>query len=149
MARSFKTNSGITTFGVSKEPLFASEYINKKKTIYSLCKKQTCPTVTPQSDLTSLNKFKNLNCDGANINSGNLEYNLITRLDLSGVVVIESNKCPGEYISPAIISNCECDCIVPYLNYIIDPNGSLFGNTMCGRNNYREYLVYNSPYIFI
>jgi hypothetical protein len=34
----------------------------------------------------------------------------------------------------------------PYVNYNIDPCGSLFGNSICGINNYQNFVVYNPPY---
>ena len=35
---------------------------------------------------------------------------------------------------------------VPYLDYNIDPCGNLFGNTICGINNYVNYMVYTKSY---
>jgi len=35
---------------------------------------------------------------------------------------------------------------IPYLYYNIDPSGQLFGNTVCGINNFLNYLEYNPPY---
>jgi len=35
---------------------------------------------------------------------------------------------------------------IPFLDYNIDPSGVLFGNTICGINNYVSFMVYNSPY---
>ena len=31
----------------------------------------------------------------------------------------------------------------PYLVYNIDPSGNLFGNSICGINNYVRYMRYN------
>ena len=35
---------------------------------------------------------------------------------------------------------------ISYLDYTIDPSGNLFGNTVCGTNNFQNYLVFNPPY---
>ena len=35
---------------------------------------------------------------------------------------------------------------IPFLDYNIDPSGVLFGNTICGANNYVSFMVYNLPY---
>ena len=59
-------------------------------------------------------------------NKTNLNRNLVTKLNLSNVTVIESIP-PSE----------------PYLAYNIDPDGELFGNSVCGLNNYVNYLEYN------
>ena len=54
---------------------------------------------------------------------------------------------------PVIQQNETCDvptclslCSIPYLDYTIDPCGKLFGNTICGINNYQNYLQPNPHY---
>ena len=74
----------------------------------------------------------------SSFNKSNLNINLITQLNLRNVCVIKdkiNNKCPTTIDV----------CTVPYLNYTIDPDGLLFGNTYCGANNYLNYLEYNIP----
>ena len=34
----------------------------------------------------------------------------------------------------------------PFLDYNIDPSGNLFGNTICGINNFVRYMVYDTSY---
>ena len=73
--------------------------------------------------------------------------NLITKLDLqssdsSVVPVIQKNGIPPTVPTEIIITSST----VSYADYTIDPCGNLFGNTLCGTNNYRNYLVYNPPY---
>ena len=58
------------------------------------------------------------------------------------VPVIQKNGIPPIVPTEIIIT----PLTVPYLDYTIDPCGNLFGNTLCGSNNYRHYLVYNPPY---
>ena len=35
---------------------------------------------------------------------------------------------------------------IPFLDYNIDPSGNLFGNTICGINNWEKYMVYDASY---
>ena len=63
-----------------------------------------------------------------------LNINLITKLDLTNVPVIQNfinNDIPTTIVLTSI----------PYLEYNIDPSGNLFGNTICGINNYEKYRV--------
>ena len=123
MANSFKT-SGKPAFGTFKESKDASEYINKKK----------------ESLLCNKNKNKNKKlCEPIlDINYANLNINLITKLDLLGVPVLQSNNTPFLCPTPVNITD------IPYLNYIIDPSGVLFGETTCGLNNYTIFMVLDS-----
>jgi glycogen synthase len=65
-----------------------------------------------------------------------LNINLITKLDLKGVPVI------ANFVTNLVPTTIENDAI-PYLDYNIDPSGNLFGNTICGVNNFVHYMVYN------
>jgi hypothetical protein len=116
MARPFRNSSSANkAFGVFLESKDAGDYIYKKKleTAYKIC---DCPHQTV-------------------INNGNLNINLISKLDLTNVPVIQ-NFSTGDV--PTTISTSS----VPFLDYNIDPSGNLFGNTTCGINNFEKYLVY-------
>lgn len=116
MARPFTNSSSANkAFGVFLESNDAGDYIHKKKlkTAYNKC---GCPYKTPI------------------INSANLNINLISKLDLKNVPVIQ-NFSTGNV--PTTISRCS----VPFMDYNIDPCGNLFGNTVCGINNFEKYLV--------
>ncbi len=82
-------------FGVTKESKSSSDYMASKKKI-------KCYRSKPVQDIQ--------------INTNNLNVNLITKLDLENIEVIDADK-------------------------KIDPNGSLFGNTPCEKQNYLRYLV--------
>jgi hypothetical protein len=103
-----------------REPLDASDYIIKRK-----------------------GKAQNLNygCCGNMINPYDLYVNLISKLDLKGVTVIQSNNLASLGESPTEID----PNVVPFLDYIVDPSGALFGNTPCGINNFVELMVYDAP----
>ena len=95
------------------------------------------------SDYINLKKAKaqhlDYGCCGNQINPYDLYINLISKVDLSSVSVIQNNNAP--FSSPTTIDPSE----VPFLNYIVDPSGTLFGNTPCGLYNYVELMVYNPP----
>jgi hypothetical protein len=120
MSHSFKLSSGKKAFGVFSEPLEAGDYINKKKAKTINC-----------------NKKCNVYCEKT-INNANLNINLITELDLTDVSVISNVNTD---VSPTPFLPTD----VPYLDYNIDPSGNLFGNTICGINNYVNYMVYTYP----
>jgi hypothetical protein len=89
--------SARVAFGVKKEPLTSGE--RTKQRCKPPCAKQ--------------------------FNPANLNTNLITKLDLSGIVSVKPHT------------------IGSTTYYIIDPNGKLFGTTVCGLNNYLKYRQYN------
>ena len=143
MANSFKSIPGRPAFGVFSEPLEAGEYILNKKARTTYCVTNNCAPrvrVGSESNLLLFRRSSNLSvypCKNA-INKANLNINLITELDLTNVPVISdlsSNFFPTTITTTAI----------PYLDYNIDPCGNLFGNTICGINNFTHYLKYNNP----
>ena len=146
MAHSFKNYSGKPTFGSNKEPNNAGDYILKKKARATFCTSASCPKIynlNTQGDLNLLKTAKyldNVNCR-LPFNKNNLNINLVTKLDLNNVCVIEDAS--GNLCADNGIIYCEIPCF--YYKYIIDPSGQLFGNTSCGVNNFLNYLVYNPP----
>jgi hypothetical protein len=153
MQHSLKSNLGIKTFGVHKEPLYAGEYINAKKARASFCGANKCnnsivPTqngkLNTQGNLLMLNRANNLNYYAPNnVKNGNLYISLITKLDLEGVPVICRSSPPNMYVSPASLDKLTS---YPYIFYHIDPSGNLFGNTNCRAKRFLNYLIYNPPY---
>jgi hypothetical protein len=61
-----------------------------------------------------------------------------TKLDLQGVKVLQLNN------PKTVPTNIKSISKPFYEIYTIDPEGDLFGKTLCGLNNYKKYLVYNS-----
>ena len=144
MSRPFKPYMGKNTFGVLKESQEAGQYVLNKKALASFCPPKICipsRTVATQSNrllLRQANRVYYIACRNP-YNIGNLNINLVTTLDLSGVPVIQQNN---PYAVPA-----KLDITVrPYLAYTIDPSGNLFGNTICGTDNFQNYLRFNPPY---
>jgi hypothetical protein len=144
MSRPFNLYMGKNTFGVLNESQEAGEYILNKKASATFCSPKICipsRTVQTQSNrllLRHANRIYYSSCYDP-YDKANLNINLVTTLDLSGVPVIQQND---PYAIPA-----ELDVTVkPYLAYTIDPSGNLFGNTICGTNNFQNYLLFNPPY---
>jgi hypothetical protein len=86
--------SARVAFGVKKEPLTSGERTKRR-----------CKPLCPRINAANL------------INPANLNTNLITKMDLSGVESVEKTED----------------------KYVIDPNGTLFGTNVCGLNNYLKY----------
>jgi hypothetical protein len=136
-------NNGKYTFAKLKEPIDSGYYTLIKKTKYSFCNPDYCHlnnNLYSQSNYMlhkRANYFASNPCDY--IDHTQLYINLITKLDLSDNVIVV-NDLSGN-IFPVIIDTT----LEPYLKYNIDPNGDLFGNTICGINNFKNYVVYSLP----
>jgi hypothetical protein len=59
-------------------------------------------------------------------------------MDLSGNIPIVEDLNTNTY--PVFIDE---NVTRPYLKYHIDPSGNLFGNSVCGINNFENYIVPN------
>ena len=142
-SRPFKPYMGKNTFGVLKESQDAGQYILNKTATTSFCSPNVCVpsrTVASQSSrliLRKANKIYFSRCQDP-YNTANLNINLVTVLDLSGVPVIIDVS--GNYPTNLDVTS------IPYLDYTIDPSGNLFGNTVCGADNFQNYLLFNPPY---
>ena len=143
MSATFSNNnnpSAKATFAGYGQYLYAGEYIRNKKIKTTFCNPNICNSNKPvgsQSNYLFI-KYSNLltfnagrTYDNTDIYSG-----LFTAIDLSGVPVIKNNITPP-FISPTPISST----VVPYTQYCIDPSGLLFGNTVCGYNNYENFII--------
>jgi hypothetical protein len=133
-----------SAFGVNNAVQNAGDFILQKKAKRSYCKASN--NVKTQSDLLLLRKSNYLKnkCQLYSFNKSNLNVNLFTKMNLQDVSVITNTETG---VSPTPI-DIPCD-IPPYISYTIDPSGVLFGNTLCGINNYQNFIVYNPPYISI
>jgi len=144
MSRLFKSYMGKNTFEVNKESQDAGQYTNNKTASSTFCSPNVCVpsrTVINQSNRLLLKKANRIYFSGCNsiYNIGNLNINLVTKLNLTGIPVIKQNN-PSETPTNLNVSS------IPYLTYTIDPSGNLFGNTVCGSDNFQNYLQYNPPY---
>ena len=144
MSRPFAKYTAKPAFRQLSEPLDAGEYIQNKKTKYSFCAPNIChpnKNVYSQSNLMTLKTANSLAFYPyeKTFNPAQLYSNLYSELDLSGNVPVIADLSGNNY--PTSISTT----VTPYLTYYIDPNGNLFGNTVCGIYNFEDYIVYNPP----
>jgi len=157
--RFFPTTPGRAAFGVNKPVLNAGDYVLNKKAKNTYCNISVCKPaniLVNQSDLLLLKKSNYLynKCRSYNFNNAQLNVNLFTKMDLTGVNVISDFKTG---ISPTPIiplstsaqptNNSATLSVNPYfVLYKSDPCGELFGNNTCGINNYQNFVTYNPPY---
>jgi len=141
MSSSFSAKSA---FKSNKESNEAGDYILKKKSKATFCTSGTCApryNLNTQGELNLLRTAKYIDKSKYRLpfNKNNLNINLVTKLDLSDVCVIQDT------VENSCANNGIVYCEIPefYNKYVIDPNGSLFGNTSCDLNNFSNYLVYN------
>jgi hypothetical protein len=146
MARPFTNSSSANkAFGVFSSSQDAGVYIYNKKAKTTYCNANICtPTLKVGSESNYLlfkraNKLRVYPCLNS-INKANLDINLITKLDLTGVPVIQDFS--NNQICPSTITTTT----TPYLQYNIDPSSNLFGNTICGITNWEKYMVYDASY---
>jgi hypothetical protein len=145
MTSTFTTNSGFKTFGVFKESQSTTDYTLNKKAKTTFCKANVCvpnKSVGSQGQLDLLRKANNLeyyDCDDS-FDKTNLNVNLITKLDLTDVCVIQNKETP-----PECPTSLGPQTRFDVSGVTIDPYGSLFGNDVCGINNFTRYMVYNPP----
>ena len=145
MYHSNTTYSGITTngkqtFGQSSTPQDAGDYILNKKAKLMMCNSRVCLPKTPTITQSNYLLFKKANYIkyGRGSNKNELVSGLTTTIDLLDVQVIQNTS--GD--SPTTISTS----VIPYLTYVIDPYGDLFGNSICGINNFQNYVINNKTY---
>lgn len=127
MSRPFAKYSAKASFGQIKEPMSSGDYIANKKLMYSVCAPNQCQL--------------NANILCRQFNRNQLYANLYTKLDLmeiSPTIPIIADLLGNTF--PVIIDTN----VQPFLKYVIDPKGALFGNSPCGIDNYRNYVVPNN-----
>ena len=147
MSRSYsgKTTTGRETFGNFVETKDAGDYIqNKKNRHATICTKSTCvpkTSVGNQGDYLLRRKaiynYYYSTIDNTQSIKTDLNYGLVSKMVLSGVSVIKNNTTGT---SPTTLNP---SVSTPYFNYTIDPSGNLFGNSICGINNFENYVLYN------
>jgi len=137
------TTNGSQTFGVLSSTRNASDYISNKTANTIYCNSKICLPKTPTINQSNYLLLKKSNytrystiTNPQDANKNNLASGLNTTIDLLNVPVIQNNL--GE--SPTTISTSS----IPYLTYVIDPSGVMFGNTVCGLNNINDFRVLNS-----
>jgi hypothetical protein len=74
-------------------------------------------------------------CEVLPFNKSNLQVNLITQLDLSGIIILELNSDPGS------AAKIDPDLRPIYSYYTIDPGNKLSGETPCAIQKYVNYMI--------
>ena len=156
----YNDGNGNSTFANINKTIFASDYITNKKAklLYSSnFQKKRVGGLQNQNNLFLLRRAQLIrDIDVCNalpaFDTTNLVSGLYSTEDLSGVNVVTnvtadaSNNvfCPtysGSLIDPTLL-------LSPfYYTYNIDKCGSLFGNNICGIENYSHFKRYNKPEI--
>lgn len=155
MAHAYTIYPAKPAFGNYAKHLSYSEVLENKRAnhIYYDCNRtnsvdcqgDNCkPTnrIWSQGDLIAIRKITNQACaSGCEVlpfNKSNLQVNLITELDLEGIIILELNSNPG-YAS-------KIDPLLKpiYSYYTIDPNNKLSGNTPCAIQKYVNYMILNT-----
>lgn len=137
------TVNGSKAFGHLSSTRFASDYISNKKATLISCHSKTClPKTSSINQSTYLSSKKTNYIRYSNVtnpqgkNKNQLASGLTTKIDLLNVPVIQNN----DDESPTTISNST----IPYLSYVIDPSGVMFGNIICGLNDINDFRIINS-----
>ena len=126
------------TFGKFKESSYSSDYIKNKKNEEILCNNVKYCKASGGTNITNKKTLEE-NCEIYPFNKKNLIVNLYSKLNLHNVKTI----CKGTNIcdSSSMKTNIDITAVPLYQYYITDPNGSLFGNNECAKNNYTKYIV--------
>jgi len=152
MAHSFKSSTGGKTFKVFAESSSSGVYTYNKKARASYCIKNKCPinvNVGSQGNRILFNNAFLLNANKSKCirtlgyDNTELYINLISKLDLSGNLPIVTDLSGQAHPVSIDASN---NPLPPYLTYDIDPSGVLFGDTICGINNFVRFMVYDVSY---
>jgi hypothetical protein len=143
MSRPFTNYTAKPTFAQFKEPGDASDYITKKKIKYSFCSPNYCKSnknIYSESNYLMLKRANKLAFypNKYSLNKSQLYMNLLTQLDLNSEIAVISDLSGNTF--PVNIDTT----LIPYLKYNIDPSGNIFGNNVCGLDNWENYLIPNT-----
>ena len=136
----FNVTSGKKACGGFKESKTTGEYLQRLKAKAMFCTAECVNTDIRLNSQGDLNLFRNAvrqkqvedNCCSADIDTADLNINLISTLDLEGVTLLPAGQ---------TLLN------IPY-GITIDPSGSLFGNDACGIDNFVRYMTIDPPCCF-
>ena len=137
------TTNGRQTFGQSSPNQTAGDYILNKKAKSTFCNSKICLPRTPTSNQADYLLLKNKNyarysnvTNPQGTSKNDLVSGLTTTINLLNVPVIQNTT----GVSPTTISTSS----IPYLTYVIDPSGVMFGNNICGLNDINDFRIINS-----
>lgn len=131
------------TFQQLKESQYAGDYLVNKKASLLYCKNNKCNNVGKckthwnEGDYLLNKKARDSVLLGTIFNKKELYAGLITQENLKGVPVIQD---AATLKSPTPIDVADSSSGPFYQTYTIDPDGFLFGNTVCGVNNFVQFM---------
>ena len=134
------SHSASKTFGTLRQNLYQDDYLIRKKGLNMLCNKKNNISSYNQLNTYNWGKYtQSLNTYPIiPINKSNLIIGQYTQLDLNDVCTIKASN-SQTCLNGLITYNGPTPF---YFEYTIDPNGSLFGNTDCGKLNYTKYMKF-------
>lgn len=136
MSNQYNYTSAKNTFGNFNNNYSSSDYIQNISRKTQTSKRLDCISFKRIGQQGQYINLKNRKVERNNkyftFNKANLNMNLVNKLNLENLCVIKNNNgdCPTDISSNTI----------PILTYTIDPSGNLFGNSLCGLDNYTNYL---------
>jgi len=148
MAHAYTIYPAKPAFGnYTKHLSYADVVANKRANhIYYNCERTN--RIRSQGELMAIRKITSQICaNGCNVlpfNKSNLQVNLITELDLSGIVILALNSDLQE--TTPVIAPAKIDPTLRpiYSYYTIDPENRLTGNTPCAIQKYVNYMILNT-----
>ena len=155
MAHAFKIIPAKPTFGTLRPNVFQSDYIVNKKAKLAYCNSPSKCGNNINASYNQMNLFNNgrrisfnylANNKLVPFNKTNLVAGLYSKMDLENVCTL-INGFPCNQIDTCTACknavSIDKDSLVP-LNWsnTIDPVGELFGNTLCGANNFIDYMKF-------
>ena len=143
MSRPFTPYTAKPSFAQVNGPMNSGQYIKQKKVQYSFCAPNICK---PNKNIYTYEKYYGLraanslkfNSIFSSFNNSDLYAGLYTKLDLS---ILRGNTPVISTLTGTFPVTINTE--TPYLQYNVDPSGNLFGNTVCGINNFLNYVVYD------
>jgi hypothetical protein len=157
MAHAYTIYPAKPAFGNFAKHLSYSEVMANKRAnhIYYNCKRTN--RIDSQGELMAIRKITTQacasGCDVLPFNKSNLQVNLITQLDLSGIVILELTSEYQAALNAAALTNTppvftpsKIDPTLKpiYSYYTIDPGNRLTGNTPCAIQKYVNYMILNT-----
>lgn len=145
MAHAYTIYPAKPAFGNFAKQLSYSEVMANKRAnhIYYNCKRTN--RISSQSELMAIRKITTQicasGCEVLPFNKSDLQVNLITELDLSGIVILELSS--NLALVPPVITPCKINPELRpiYSFYTIDPENKLTGETPCAIQKYVNFMI--------
>ena len=146
MSRLFQPIPAKPSFGILRANNYASDYIKNKKSLITYrnnIRSPTCKRGYSQAELLNFNKGyylynRYLKCGEKPFNKYDLIAGNYAVEKLTNVVSVS----PSYQLEPPYSSTTIDPSVSFYTNYNIDPEGVLFGNSLCGLNNWTNFMKY-------